>query len=339
MADLLYLQDALLFDAAGDATDKNELIKSKDFDEIRLWSDQVYMPYRVDPIGQHIRPNSSLHALTIGSMIISRFSYGIPVHLHEFSEDAGVGMVLTTLQGHARHWQGCAQAADTAVGDSFVVDNSQVDYRADFDPSHLQLNVTFSHDYLSLLYHKMTGYTAPDEFWQNKVKFGHYGAGWVSLLECVMRMACLNPEQAEKGVLGKHLEEMLGTNILIQWAAACGIDLQHPVHKITPGYVLKAEAYMREHAPMAPTLSEVSTAVGGSSRALHKAFKEYRDTTPMRFLRDRRLEGVRAELLEAPSHVTVAEVAYAWGYVNLGRFAEVYRQRYGELPSATRKRH
>ena len=154
-----------------------------------------------------------------------------------------------------------------------------------------------------------------------------------------MRMACLNPEQAENGLLGKHLEEMLGTNILIQWAAACGIDLQNPAHKITPGYVLKAENYMREHATLAPTLSEVSAAVGVSSRALHKAFKEYRDITPMQFLRDRRLEGVRAELLEAPSHVTVSEIAYAWGYVNLGRFAEVYRQRYGELPSATRQRH
>lgn len=334
MADLLYLKDALLFDVKGNFTDKNELILSKNFDEIRLWSDKVYMPYVVDPIGRHIKPNSSLHAINIGSMIISRFSYGIPVHLHEFSMDAGVGMVLTTLRGHARHWHDNCSASDTKIGDSFVVDNSQVDYMADFDPNHLQLNVTFSHDYLDTLYQKITGQRAPVEFWQNKVKFGDYGTGWMSLLEYVMRMACGSPNS----LLESHLEEMLGTNILIQWAAACGIDIQNTSHDVTPGYVIKAETYMRENATNAPTLSSVSAAVGVSSRALHKAFKKYRNTTPMRYLRDLRLEGVHIELKEAPCHVTVAEIVYSWRYTCLGRFAHIYKQKYGELPSDTRKR-
>lgn len=337
MADLVYLEDALLVDAKGNATDENELLLSKDFDEIRLWSDQVYMPYRVDPIGKYIRPDSTLHAINIGSMIISRFSYGIPVHLHEFSMDAGVGMVLTTIKGHAKHWQNQFDAEETNTGDSFVVDNSRVEYIADFDPSHLQLNVTFSHDYLETLYQKITGRQAPAEFWQNKVKFGKYSSGWVSLLEYVVRMASINPYNTQNDLLGKHLEEMLGTNILIQWAGACGIDIQNTPHKVTPGYVIKAENYMRDHAPAAPTLSQVATAVGVSSRALHKAFKEYRNTTPMRFLRDIRMEGVRAELKEAPSHVTVSEIVYSWGYLCLGRFASLYKQRYGELPSETRK--
>ena len=133
MADLKYLENALLVDGNGEATDANEILLSTNFDEIRHWSDQVYMPYKVNPIGKYIQPNSTLYALNIGSMIISRFSYGIPVHLNKFSEDAGVGMVLTTLKGSARHWQSRCKSAETVVGDSFVVDNSRVDYSADFD--------------------------------------------------------------------------------------------------------------------------------------------------------------------------------------------------------------
>ena len=65
-----------------------------------------------------------VHALTIGSMIISRFSYGIPVRLKDFGMDAGVGMVLTTLRGHARHRLdgNGSDSAETRPGESFVVD-------------------------------------------------------------------------------------------------------------------------------------------------------------------------------------------------------------------------
>jgi AraC-like DNA-binding protein len=33
----------------------------------------------------------------------------------------------------------------------------------------------------------------------------------------------------------------------------------------------------------------------------------------------------------------VADVAFRWGFGHLGRFAEKYRERYGELPSETLK--
>ncbi len=340
MADLQYLQDALLFDAAGNATDSHELVRSTNFDEIRLWSDRVYMPYRVLPIGRDIRPDSCLHALTIGSMIISRFSYGIPVRLKDFGMDAGVGMVLTTLRGHARHRLdgNGSDSAETRPGESFVVDNSRVDYLADFDPRHLQLNVTFSHTYLARLYTQLTGYPAPQSLWQQKVKFADDNQSWGCLLEYVLKMACANPDTAQQGLLAKHLEEMLGTNILLQWSAACGLDMHNPLHQVTPGYVIKAETYMRDHAQRAPTLTEIAAAVGVSGRALHKGFKNYRNTTPMRYLRDLRLDGVRRELQYAAAHIGVAEIAYAWGYLNLGRFALAYRERFGERPSQTRTR-
>ena len=334
MADFNYLKTALLYDKNGQATRQNELVKSQNFDEIRQWSDKIYMPYSVDPIGKNIRPNSTLHALKIGSMTVSRFRYGIPVHLHDFSTDSGVGLVLTTLQGNAKHWQNSTNSVDAGVGDSFIVDTSQVDYTGDFDPNHLQLNITFSHSYLEELYRKITGHTAAEEFWQQKVKFGASNSSWVCLLEYAIKMMTNNNNQ----IIRDHLEEALGTNLLMQWSAASGFDLNNPADAIAPNYVIKAEKYLQEHAARAPTLSETSSAVGVSSRALHNGFKKYRNTTPMKYLREMRLQGVRAELEQSPSHVTVAEIAYGWGFACLWRFASIYKQRFGELPSATRRR-
>ncbi|BFM08842.1 AraC family transcriptional regulator [Halioxenophilus aromaticivorans] len=333
MADYHYLRSALLFDETGAATSNHELVKSSDFDEIRLWSDKVYMPYTVDPIGKNIRPNSSLHALEIGSMKISRFRYGIPVHLHDFSSDTGVGMVLTTLQGYARHWQNASNYTETARGESFIVDNSRVEYTGDFNPDHLQLNVTFSHAYIEELFRKITGQCAPEDLWQARVKFGPGNTSWASLLEYAIRMMTA-PHNA---LIKSHLEESLGTNLIMQWAAASGFDLNNSAG-IAPSYVVKAERYLQHNAQRAPTMSELAASAGVSGRALHNAFKKYRNTTPMKYLRELRLQGVKSELQQAPGHVTVAEIAYGWGFSCLGRFASVYKCRFGELPSSTRRR-
>lgn len=44
----------------------------------------------------------------------------------------------------------------------------------------------------------------------------------------------------------------------------------------------------------------------------------YERLTPMAFLRERRCEGVRKELLTAPPGATVAAIANLWGYASLG---------------------
>lgn len=56
----------------------------------------------------------------------------------------------------------------------------------------------------------------------------------------------------------------------------------------------------------------------------------------MAYLREVRLRKAHQTLLESnPSTVTVASVAYRWGFTNLGRFASAHATRYGEAPSAT----
>ena len=66
-------------------------------------------------------------------------------------------------------------------------------------------------------------------------------------------------------------------------------------------------------------------------------YKRQLDTTPIAFIRDRRLDAVRRSLLEAlPNEgVTVTETAVRWGFTHLGNFSIVYRHRFGESPSQT----
>jgi AraC-like DNA-binding protein len=86
-------------------------------------------------------------------------------------------------------------------------------------------------------------------------------------------------------------------------------------------------------------LLELSQVAGVSLRQLQHAFKAFTGMTPTHWLRLRRLNSARRELLaRTPNDTTVAEVAMNWSFWHLGRFSSSYRALFKELPSETLKR-
>ena len=84
-------------------------------------------------------------------------------------------------------------------------------------------------------------------------------------------------------------------------------------------------------------LLELAQVAGVSLRQLQQAFKAFTGLPPAHWLRLRRLNGARRDLLREDG-VTVAEVAMRWSFWHLGRFSESYRQLFRELPSETLRR-
>ncbi|WLI09801.1 MULTISPECIES: helix-turn-helix domain-containing protein [Pseudomonas] len=83
-------------------------------------------------------------------------------------------------------------------------------------------------------------------------------------------------------------------------------------------------------------LLELSQVAGVSLRQLQHAFKAYTGMTPTHWLRLRRLNSARRELLRrTPGETTVAQVAMDWSFWHLGRFSSSYRALFQELPSQT----
>ncbi len=121
--------------------------------------------------------------------------------------------------------------------------------------------------------------------------------------------------------------------------------LQHnqlPVYEpaaVAPGFVKRAEAYIEHHSHLPITAADIAEHVGVSVRSLFAGFRKYRNTSPMRLLKELRLERVHHDLCNVGSDFSITQVALKWGFSHLGQFAADYQQRYGELPSATLKRH
>ncbi len=124
----------------------------------------------------------------------------------------------------------------------------------------------------------------------------------------------------------------------MQWRQNLGQESFQQVPRLAPGHVKRAEDYIRQHAEEAPTLTAIAGAIGVGVRSLNRAFHEFRGYTPMDFLREERMRGVRAALMVAPGGSTVACVASMWGYSNLGLFAVNYKRKFGESPSQTLRR-
>ncbi len=330
------LQNALVVDDQGQPTQQHHVISTRDWDEMHAWSDRIYMPYEVSPTGKAQAPDARMYASGIGSSILSRFSYNIPVHIKEWSRAEDLAIVLTTIRGNARHWIDSRKPADTGVGEAFLVDPSRTDYWVDFDPNHLQVNVTMPHQLLARLYERWFGEPANDALWLNKVRFGGAGSSWLMLMEYASRCMSEFPEQMSAGPLGRHVEEAIGMHLLVQWLQTMpGAPHLRTPAGLAPKVVRDAERYIVQHAREAPTVSTVAAASGASVRALSGAFQRFRGTTVNAFLREERLKGIRADLLAASPSASVKAIAAWWGYSSLGVFAAAYRRRFGELPSKT----
>ncbi|WP_052310964.1 helix-turn-helix domain-containing protein [Rubrivivax gelatinosus] len=105
--------------------------------------------------------------------------------------------------------------------------------------------------------------------------------------------------------------------------------------QLSPAHVRRAMDYMQANASQPLTIADVALAAGASARSLQTAFRQFRGCTPSEYLRQIRLERVRADLLDGSQPRSVSRIAMHWGFAHMGQFAERYRSAYGEAPSAT----
>ena len=115
--------------------------------------------------------------------------------------------------------------------------------------------------------------------------------------------------------------------------------LDGPHRDAAPRQVRLAEAYIEAHWDQPITVEVLATLTGVSARSIFDSFRKSRGYSPMAFVKRVRLGHARQMLLAAAAGTTVAKVAFACGFGNLGNFAKDYRDAFGELPSQTLGKH
>lgn len=135
---------------------------------------------------------------------------------------------------------------------------------------------------------------------------------------------------------------MLGVDEMIYRAVA---TLLLPEGSISPDAVAgvgtgrqsldRACDYIRGHLFEPLRLADLEVASGIKARALQLAFVEHLGCSPRQWIRERRLDAAREQLLAADAMQTITSVALACRFAKLSTFSAAYVARFGESPRAT----
>ncbi|WP_055477514.1 AraC family transcriptional regulator [Sphaerimonospora mesophila] len=159
---------------------------------------------------------------------------------------------------------------------------------------------------------------------------------WMSVVGLLRQEAESDGAMLSQPLAVSQLEGLLMTQLLLAQPNNYTTALLGDQPRVAPPAVKRAMELIEGHAAEPLTVEDIAEAVGVGVRALQEGFRRHLETTPMAYLRDVRLDHVRAELTAgAPGTTTVTDIAFRWGFVHLGRFSLAYRQRFGETPSQT----
>lgn len=90
-----------------------------------------------------------------------------------------------------------------------------------------------------------------------------------------------------------------------------------------------------ESSPELLTASDLARHAGVGVRRLEQTFRAHLGTTPGAYLTQFRLRRAHEDLCRAAPGESVTAVMHRWGFGNPGRFATLYRARYGRYPVET----
>jgi AraC-like DNA-binding protein len=107
--------------------------------------------------------------------------------------------------------------------------------------------------------------------------------------------------------------------------------------EVMPGCVKRAENFIRDCFAEPLTLEQIAAAARVSRRTLLDNFRRFRGVSPMRYLRDVRLDEARKSMISGET-LSTAMAALESGIMHFGRFSRDYADRFGERPSETLRR-
>lgn len=161
---------------------------------------------------------------------------------------------------------------------------------------------------------------------------------WVNTAQHLFTELRGNSALADQALVRNHIEQLLLTTALNWLPGSFTREGACAARTVLPRHVRQAEDYMRSCPEQPITVESLAAQVGVSGRTLYEGFRKFLGVSPMRYLRELRMERARADLLDPVCPSSVTAIATYWGFFQLGRFAADYRRRYGEHPRETMAR-
>lgn len=296
----------------------HRLFESSDIEETRARISAVMQPHDLQPIGSTRHLNAQMNFVDLAGLGLGSIKFG---HMRvKASHVEDYHLIIFCRRG-------------TAVlhtrGEDIVLDQN---HGACLPPGS-PLNAEFSDDCEQFvlrigsgLFLRNTGLSNPNL--QSVIDLRRPELqSWARILWSVTGRPDLARENSKITLDYQRL--LLG--LLVQGAG----QSEHHASSAAPFTVKRAEAFIRENASQSICLADIADAADVPARTLLSSFRRFRQTSPMSYLRDVRLDRVRDRLTDPTCTDSVTKVAFEEGFGHLGRFSREYADRFGEKPSDT----
>lgn len=313
---------------------KHLLFDTSDLEEARERVGKVFCPHKLERLRPHCDLDMRQHVARFGKLALSYITYGTDVRIDP-GELSTFFLVHLVPAGHAEFRIGKhATLGSRARG---AVTSPTTSMRMHWSAECAQLVLKIERAALENHLSHLLGDVAmrPIEFAPElPVEAGH-GASLRRLINFVARELDRDETLLASPLGMAGVEQTLMTTLLAAQPSNYSSMLARQTSPATPGHVMRAEELIRSHPDRPISIDDLSAVSGVSARTLFEGFHRFRGTTPMALLRTIRLERAYTDLKTAAPSQSVADIAFKWGIFHLGRFAQDYARRFGELPSAT----
>ena len=313
----------------------HNLFASRDLEETCHYVSDLLWPHRMRLLNGQNSVDTRLDGIQLDCVELFCLQYGAEVQL-EPGEIDDFYLVQTTLAGNGLVVNGTRQAATRAGITTIVSPTEPTTTRMDADCQRLILRIRrdLVESRISRLLQKEV--KSPLIFDLELSRRNGTDAAWLRTLDCICQQYSLHDQCLSVGSIRRQFAELLITQLLNTQPHNYSEQLQGGTLTALPAHVRRARDYIDAHLGDSLSMAELADAVGVSARTLQNGFQRFMEQTPTEYIREQRLQRAHTELQQAdPTQSGVTDILFSLGISNPGRFAQIYRQRYGCLPSAT----
>ena len=308
---------------------RHQDVSSKEAAEALESVENVFFPHQVVVRSQQLDFN---HCGTfLGDISLNHIAYGADVDVL-ITELQRTHFVLVISFGGEASVQFNQRISPFHTGDCvFMSPDVRYNFQMSGDHSHLAVGIPS---------HRLAGSGRPFEDVHSVLDHGgeaqRRGAGhilpYIEYLCSELRTG--SPAFGLQSVVAAHENSFL--SLVRATLFDCESSVRHA--SVLPAFVRRADQFIGEHLTDDIQLEDILTAAGVPARTLYHGFEQFLGYSPMRWLRRRRLERARADIVASDGRISITELANRYWFGHYGRFANMFSELHGEVPSVTLNR-
>ncbi|WP_255823457.1 AraC family transcriptional regulator [Amycolatopsis sp. GM8] len=318
--------------------EKYKLFESRDLDETRDLVGKIFCPHKMDVVGRQAELDARMHCHRMHNMAITYVSYGWDARVNP-GELGSFFAILIPDAGRGQYLSGFEHVQADAHRIAIASPTSSLQMRLSKDCGNLVIRIERAAVEARLSEMIDGALREPIRFQLGMDVTKGLARSWFAGLRQGIAEMDFDETLLTHPLTMEQFEQSTITGLLLAQPHNYSAMLEGDDRPVPSRLLGIAVDLLEGHPEWSHTPATLAREAGVSVRALQKAFREQLDSSPSEYLRGVRLQRVHDELSTAQyDTTTVGEIASKWGMAHHGRFAAVYRDRFGESPRQTLSR-